>query len=228
MSLSSPRPRDEWGGRLLKARAVVVLPGDAALPAPTQPAAREGEDEKAQVTAAEVAALRAKAEAEGRQEGMRVGQREGYAEGLRQGVEEGRRIVEQALAEAAELRTAAQRHVGRLAAEIASHLIGSALSLEPELVESHVGEILVEAQPLGVLEVLVHPQDMKAARAAKERWLLEMAGDVDLAVLPDAEIAPGSCRVRTRAGDIEWLWPQRLSEIDQAMQEVAERFELDR
>ncbi len=228
MSWSSPRLRDEWGGRLLKARAVVVLPDSAPLPAHDR-LADGGLSPEAEGTAAvaEASAIRAQAEAEGRQEGMRLGERQGYAEGLRRAAEDARRLVEEARAEAAGLRAGAVRDLSRLACEIASHLLGTAVRLDPDLVTEHVARILAESQPLGVLEVCVHPQDMKAARAAKTRWLTEMAGEVEIAVVPDADLAPGSCRVRTRGGDMEWHWPERLGEIDRAMEEVASRFGLD-
>lgn len=238
MSWSSPRLRDEWGGRLLKARAVVVLPESAALPMPGRAQAESAVvtvDGELAAALAEASAIRAKAETEGRQEGLRLGAREGYAEGyaegqaegLRRAAEEGGRLIEEARTEADALRREALAGVGRLACEIASHLIGSAVALDDDLVRDHVARILSECQPLGVLEVLVHPQDMKAARAAKAYWLAEMAGEVEVGVVPDPGLTPGSCRVRSRAGDIEWIWPERLGEIDRAMQEVAERLGLD-
>jgi flagellar biosynthesis/type III secretory pathway protein FliH len=231
MSWSSPRLRDDWGGRLVKARAVVLLP-EAAAPPPRgeaggDGAARVDAEEALQAALAEAAAARARAEEEGRREGLRQGERQGYVEGLRRGAEEGRAVVEEALAEARELRSGAARELSRLACEIASHLLGVAVRFDPDLVEERVLHILSESQPLGILEVAVHPHDLKAARAAKKRWLAELAGDVEVAVVPDPDLAEGACRVRTRAGDVEWDWPERLAEIDRAMEEVARRHGLD-
>jgi flagellar assembly protein FliH len=204
------------------------LPESAPLPAQAR---ADGLDP---VAAPDVATLLAEADAmrqrgheEGRQEGLRQGQRDGYAEGFRRGSDEARQVVEEARAEALELRRAAVDGIGRLACEIASHLIGTAMALDPDLVTEHVARILAESQPLGVLEVCVSPQDLHAAREAKLRWQSEMAGEADVAVVPDADLAPGACRVRTRGGDLEWLWPERLAEIDHAMEEVARRFGLD-
>ncbi len=230
MSWSSPRLRDDWGGRLLKARAVVVLPESAPLPMYDHAQAEmAGMTVEGEITAAlaEASAIRSKAAEEGRQEGMRLGQRDGYGEGLRRGAEEARQLLTQARAEAEELRRDLVRGVGRLACEVASHLMGAAVTLDPDVVREHVAQILAESQPLGILEVVVHPEDMKAARAAKNLWLAEMAGEVEIGVVPDPDLSPGSCRVRTRAGDIEWVWPERLSEMDRAMQEVAKSLGLD-
>jgi flagellar biosynthesis/type III secretory pathway protein FliH len=205
MSWSSPRLRDDWGGRLLKARAVVVLPESAPLPMYDHAQAEmAGMTVEGEITAALA-----------------------EASGLRRGAEEARQLLAQARAEAEELRRDMVRGVGRLACEVASHLMGAAVRLDPDVVREHVAQILAESQPLGILEVVVHPEDMKAARAAKNLWLAEMAGEVEIGVVPDPDLPPGSCRVRTRAGDIEWLWPERLSEMDRAMQEVAKSLGLD-
>jgi flagellar assembly protein FliH len=231
MSWSSARVRDGWGGRLVKARAVVVLPEAEGVPlAPSEPPASAGAEEAAEAARAllaEAQAARARAEEEGRREGYREGEREGYADGLRRASEEGRAVIEEAQAEAREIREGAARELGRLACEIASHLMGVAVRFDPDLVEERVIHILADSQPLGVVEVAVHPHDLRAARAAKHRWATELAGEVEVSVVPDPDLAPGACRVRTRGGDVEWDWPQRLADIDQAMQEVARRHGLD-
>ena len=227
MSLSSPRLRDEWGGRLLKARTVVVLP-ETTLQAYERATASmsEGEGEIA-AALAEAAEIRAKAEEEGRQEGRRTGERQGYAEGLRRGTETARAVMDEVMAEVEAMRADSAAELGRLACEIASHLVGVAVSFEPEVVTERVAHILAESQPMGALEIAVHPADLKAARTAKVRWQAEMAGEVTLLVVPDPDLGAGECRVRTRTGDIEWRWPERLAEIDTAMQEVAHRYGLD-
>jgi flagellar biosynthesis/type III secretory pathway protein FliH len=176
---------------------------------------------------AEARAVKAAAEAEGRREGQRLGEQQGFAEGLRRGSEEARRVIEEARAEAEDLRRAAIDGVGQLACEIASQLLGAAMHLDPEVVTEHVARVLAESQPLGVLEIRVHPRDLKAAREAKLRWQAELAGEVEVAIVPDPELPPGACRVQTRSGDIEWIWPERLAEIDRAMGEVSRRFGLD-
>lgn len=227
MSWSSARVRDDWGGRLLKARAVVVLP-ETTLQAYERVTASAGGGE-AELAAAMAAAaeIRAKAEEEGRQEGRRAGERQGYAEGLRRGSEAAQAVMVEAMAEAGGLRADAAADLGRLACEIASHLLGVAVAFEPDVVAERVARILEESQPLGVVEIAVHPLDLQAVRQAKLRWQSQTAGEVALGVVPDPDLGPGECRVRTRSGDIEWRWPERLAQMDQAMQEVARRYGLD-
>lgn len=238
---------------MLKGRAVVLAESTAeAVPVRAFPAddaslsgaAGEDKAEPATVdarTAEVLAAARAEADAVVaearaaaaalREEARTAGQREGYATGYREGLEAARsaaaEIVEAARGEAERLRRESARTLARLACELAAHVVGVAIALDPELVEQAALALLDEARPLGVLSVAVAPADLEAARRARARWQADLGGEMEIALLPDPTLAPGCVRVETRSGTLERVWPQRLADIDRVMEEVAMGLGLD-
>lgn len=171
----------------------------------------------------EAQAVREAAYGDGHKEGVTAG----YREGLQQAHQEMRAIVQEAQQEAQELRQASVQSLGRLACELASHLLGVALTLDPGLVERAAGAILEEARPLGVLSLAVAPADLEAARRARARWQGDLGGEVEVALIPDPTLPQGALRVETRSGAVERVWPERLAEMDRVMGEVASDLGID-
>ena len=178
-----------------------------------------GPDAEALLAAAreEARALREEARAEGYREGRTTG----YREGLEQARGEIGTLVAEAQSEARDLREASVRSLGHLACELASHLLGVAVTLDPDLVEEATLALLEEARPLGVISISVAPSDLEPARRARVRWQGDLGGELEIAVVPDPTLPGGAVRVETRSGALERVWPERLAEMDRAMEEVA-------
>jgi flagellar assembly protein FliH len=207
-----------------------LVPPAPPPPAPAAPAAaKPGVPD-------EVAAWQAKAEealARARAAAVEEGRRAGHADGFTRGLEEGRRrgreeAARQALdllhaveAEIRQRRHAAEAELGQLALEIASHLLGVAIAADPSLVARSVSAVVQEAAEMGVVEVVVAPEDMPAAQLARAEWAVQWAGDAEVRLRPDAALCRGECRVETRQGGLGRHWPTRLAELAAAFREAA-------
>lgn len=232
----------QLGGRVLKARAV-VLSEDVAIEELRSPSADDGgrepdgplspvSDPRADALLAdafreaETLLRQARDEAEAlrvaaREDGYRDGRADGYREGLEAARREAQALVDAAREEGRELRRESARSLGQLACELASHVLGVALSLNPALVEDAARTLLEEARPLGVVSLAVAPADLESARRARARWQADLGGEVEIALVPDPTLPAGAVRVETGAGTLERIWPERLAEMDRAMEEVA-------
>jgi flagellar assembly protein FliH len=217
--------------RVVKAQRVVWLssvPEAAPAPAAARPTPEPASEEEVRGQAErlleearhEAQRLREEAHRQGWEEGWA----QGHGEGLRQAAQEAAELIRQAHQEVQELYRRAAQDLGLLACEMASRLLGVAVSLDPELVAREVEALLEETRPLGVWEVDVHPSDLALARQARDRWLARLGGEADIAVVPDPDLPPASVRVRTQGGDVEAVWPERLADMEQALEEVAARY----
>ena len=174
------------------------------------------------VSAAELEAIVRQAAEEGRREGYDEGcargQQEGYAAGHTEGLAAGRKYLEEAagrfaglleslhgplLGQEQELREA----MLEVTAQIARAVIRAELAIQPQSVARVIEEALA-ALPLGARNVRVYV-------SAADRALLEDfgAGEAVPALLVDAALAPGDCRVESAESLVDFRQSARLGAI---------------
>ena len=174
------------------------------------------------VSAAELEAIVRHAAEEGRREGhdegYARGQQEGYEAGHAEGLAAGRKYLEEAAGRFAGLLESLHRPLlGQeqelreamleVTAQIARAVIRAELAIQPESV-AHVIEEALAALPLGARNVRVYV-------SPADRALLEDfgAGEAVPALLVDAALAPGDCRVEAAESLVDFRQSARLAAI---------------
>lgn len=174
------------------------------------------------VSAAELEAIVRHAAEEGRREGhdegYARGQQEGYEAGHAEGLAAGRKYLEEAAGRFAGLleslhrpllgqEQALREAMLEVTAQIARAVIRAELAIQPESV-AHVIEEALAALPLGARNVRVYV-------SPADRALLEDfgAGEAVPALLVDAALAPGDCRVEAAESLVDFRQSARLAAI---------------
>lgn len=164
-----------------------------------------------------VEAARAEAEA------IRAEAREqGFAEG-REAAEAGAAELLGKLAEALneldarreDLLRQAERGAVALALAIARRVVAREVAADPELVRDIVSEALGELDHPDQLTIRVHPG---AVDMLDPEQIAARAGLESAAILPDAAISPGGCRLETGLGELDARMETRLEEIAKALE----------
>ena len=165
--------------------------------------------------------MRRSAEREAKRHGFEAGRKAGYAEGLRSAEQDARRIVAQAETAAQEILSRAESEIGQLACEVAAHLIGVQLRLNPEVVERSVLEVLQEYQQQGPVSIEVAPNDLERTLMALPALRGQVGPGADVSVSGDPSLPQGGLRVSGPQGVVERNWREGLVAISQAFEEVA-------
>jgi flagellar biosynthesis/type III secretory pathway protein FliH len=158
-----------------------------------------------------------------RRKGHQEGRAEGYAEGIEQARLDSERILREATREAQEVVRRAEAEVGQLACEIAAHLLGVQLRLNPEIVERAVLEILQEAAPAGPVSIEVSAADYPRVLEAVPTFRSALGTGAELHIAEDRSLPPGGLRVTGPLGTVERNWREGLLAISEAFEEVAQR-----
>jgi len=154
----------------------------------------------------------------GRNEGLAIGREEGLQDGRREAQE----LLRNAERRAAEIVAAREEMIGQLAVEVAAHLLGMELTLNPEAVEQVVLATLRETDDTDV-EVGVAPDDYTQALRASRSWQEALGAGADIRVVVDQDLPRGSCRVRGPHGVVERNWQKEITAISDLFEEVARR-----
>jgi flagellar assembly protein FliH len=94
------------------------------------------------------------------------------------------------------------------------------MRLEPVEI-SNLIESLLEFVIEGLrVEIRVHPDDFSVATAAHPKWKLMKFGDWDIAVIPDVQIQPGGCEIRSDLGRVDATLETRLELLELSLAEV--------
>lgn len=163
------------------------------------------------------------AERAGKRQGFESGRKAGYAEGLQAAEQDARRILAQAEASAREMLSRAESEIGQLALEVAAHLIGVQLMLNPEVVERAVLEVLQEFPQQGPVSIEVAPADLEQALKALPAFRGAAGAAAAVTVSGDSSLPQGGLRVSGPQGVVERNWREGLVAISQAFEEVARR-----
>jgi len=167
--------------------------------------------------------LRRQAEREAKRHGFEAGRKAGYAEGLRAAEQDAQRIIAQSEASAKEVLSRAEAEIGQLACEVAAHLLGVQLMLNPEVVERAVLEVLQEAPQKGPVSIEVSPVDLERALKALPAFRGAVGSCAEVTLQEDPSLPQGGIRVSGPQGVVERNWHEGLVAISQAFEEVAHR-----
>jgi flagellar assembly protein FliH len=167
--------------------------------------------------------LRRQAEREAKRHGFEAGRKAGYAEGLRAAEQDAQRIIAQSEASAKEVLSRAEAEIGQLACEVAAHLLGVQLMLNPEVVERAVLEVLQEAPQKGPVSIEVSPVDLERALKALPAFRGAVGSGAEVTLQEDPSLPQGGLRVSGPQGVVERNWHEGLVAISQAFEEVAHR-----
>lgn len=162
----------------------------------------------------------------------------GFDEGLRQGRAEAAEELERERKSLQDTWTAALRAMeaererwwqtlpASLAAvcmEAIRSLIRRELVAAPSDVEQMVGDLLRLVSESTRAEVRVHPSEYDAAIAAHPRWRLGRLGEWDVVVIPDPQVSPGGCEIRSDRGRVDARLETKLELLQPALERVLAR-----
>lgn len=170
--------------------------------------------------ASQAADIRQAAFERGHTEGFAVGFDEGRAEGAAAGRAEAASLVADARRRAQELVAERETWVAQLALEVAAHLLGMELTLNPEAVERVVMTTLMEAEA-GEVALAVSPDDFDQASTAARAWRQAVGGDADVRVDVDPSLPRGACRVTGPTGVAERNWSRDLVTLSELFERVS-------
>lgn len=178
---------------------------------PSTAEARRREAEKVLAEAREEAArIRAQAQEQGLGAGREAARTEA-AELLFQ--------LAQALEELGAARAALQRQAERgavhLALAVAERVVAREVAADPDLILEVVRETLGQLDQPERLTLRVHPEAVARIDPAA---IAAQAGTESVAVVPDAAISPGGCRVETGLGELDARMETRLEEMARALE----------
>jgi flagellar assembly protein FliH len=157
-----------------------------------------------------------------RQEGSRAGFDQGHVEGVKHGAEAGRQqALQQHSAELSSLATSLTTIVGDLDArrqEIESQAVGEVVALavaiarrvtkrqgllDAGVLEANLSAAMKLAVGASDLRIAVHPDQRASLHDAMPRLKLEWPDLKHVELVDDPSLAPGGCRLFTRAGSID-------------------------
>lgn len=164
--------------------------------------------------------IRRQAFEEGRSEGFAAGFDEGRSQGAAAGREEAALIVADARRRAQEIVAERESWVAGLALEVAAHLLGMELTLNPEAVERVVMTTLMEAEASEVA-LSVSPEDFDQASTAARAWRQAVGGDAKVRVDVDPSLPRGACRVTGPSGVAERNWSRDLVNLSELFERVS-------
>ncbi len=167
--------------------------------------------------------LRRQAEREAKRHGFEAGRKAGYAEGLQAAERDAQRIIAQAETSAKEVLSRSEAEIGQLACEVAAHLLGVQIMLNPEVVERAVLEVLQEAPQKGPVSIEVSPVDLERALKALPAFRGAVGSGGEVTVQENPALPQGGLRVSGPQGVVERNWQEGLVAISQAFEEVARR-----
>ena len=231
----------ERKGRVIKAQQLmqkgqaaplqqIGAPSPASAPPDSAPAAdhiiqvaRQVARATLQIAQRDAAEMRRAAEREGKRQGFAAGRKDGYGDGMKAAQQDAQRILAQAEAAAQDMINRAQSDLGQLALEVAAHLLGVQLMLNPEVVERAVLEVLQEAPQKGPVSIEVSPVDLERALKALPAFRGAVGSGAEVTLQEDPSLPQGGLRVSGPQGVVERNWHEGLVAISQAFEEVAHR-----
>ncbi len=108
--------------------------------------------------------------------------------------------------------------VAALAFGIASKIVRRLGDTTKELVLEQVRAALSHVPEGGTVQILVHPGDLAAVEAARERLGASCEGNVTFLCSADAQIAPGGCLVQTNSRMVDATLEVQLLKLGEAIQ----------
>lgn len=171
--------------------------------------------------------IRQDALSESREAAIRAGFKEGYDAGHREGMNaaeaDAQSLLRQAETSSKRLLADQEERIALLACEIAAHLIGMELTLNPEAVERIVLTTLQEVGQGSEVEVTVAPGDYPKAVRACPVWREAVGEGTQIRLAVDDTLPQGGCRIKGPHGVVERNWQKEIMAVSDALEEVARR-----
>lgn len=172
----------------------------------------------------EAAVLFSQTEEEAREQGYKAGHQDGRQEAweeVRNQVEEARSLLQFAFQEKGRIIAEAEPFLVELSIEIARKIIGQELQTSPERVLDIVKSTLKRSRVHGEITVCVHQRHFPFIQEHREQLLAILDGQAELQIYPDHTVDEGGCVIRTPLGSVDARIDTQLTEIRQALLDLA-------
>jgi len=126
-------------------------------------------------------------------------------------------VVQELWKQRAALLDEVEPDVVRLALEVARRVVGDVALRERSVVERTVTEALRRVAARDHVTLRIHPEDLEAVRAERERWLALVEGVEHFEVTEDRRVPRGGALVTTRSGSVDARWTTQLAEIERSL-----------
>lgn len=147
--------------------------------------------------------------------------REQYAETL----QEAQAILEQAYLLKQRIILESEPFLIELSSAIAEKIVERQLTLEPSWVVEMTRSVLSRRREKGTITLCVSPAQFAYIQDAREEFMLSIDSQAELQILPDASVTDHGCVIRSAFGSIDARIDTQLTEIKNALQQLALRGE---
>ncbi len=165
-------------------------------------------------------------------EGFEQGYREGASraeeaikEQYAQTIREARAILEQAHRMKRQIIQEAEPFLIELSCSIAEKIIGKQLSISQDWIIEMIKKLLARRREQGVITLCVSPAHFSYIVDAKDELALALNSQAELSIVPDVTVQDDGCVIRTNFGSVDARINTQLTEIKQALRQVAIRSE---
>ncbi|WP_195573157.1 FliH/SctL family protein [Paenibacillus sp. 1001270B_150601_E10] len=140
-------------------------------------------------------------------------------------VKESEQLLMQAYTAKEQIIQEAEPFVVTVSCAIAEKIIGTQLSIDPDLVLQLVRKQLARKRESGVITLCVSPQQFSFMQAAREELSLVIDSQAELQIIPDASVRDHGCVIRSSLGSIDARIETQLEEVKKALLQVAHQQE---
>lgn len=169
---------------------------------------------------AQLAEERQQALQEGYQTGVLQGKEQALAE-EHQSIEAARQLLESAYAEKRKIIAEAEPFLVELSTQIAKKVIGEELALSEEKKLDLLGRYLQRSRVHGEITLCVNQRDYPFMQEHRQQLASLLDGQAELMIFPDYTVKDEGCVIRSPFGSIDARIDIQLSEIKQALLEIA-------
>lgn len=159
-----------------------------------------------------------------KQEGFMLGVEEGKAHVLQeeqQTIQGARNVLALAYEEKEKIIAEAEPFLVDLSMEVSKKVIGDELSSSPEKILEVVQRVLRRSRVHGQISLSVNHRYFEYIEEHRTQLLSLLDGQAELAILPDHTVYDEGCVIRTPLGSVDARIDTQLSEIKQALLEIA-------
>ncbi|MFV9509860.1 flagellar assembly protein FliH [Tepidibacillus sp. LV47] len=110
-----------------------------------------------------------------------------------------------------------------LAVTIAKKIILKEIEIDPEIIKNIAQDTLRKTKEFEKIIIYVHPNHFAYLQSAREELLMELNGNVDLSIFPDASIKDLGVVIKTSYGTLDARIDTQLEELKQVLLEVINR-----
>lgn len=157
-------------------------------------------------------------------EGYQAGYADGEAEAKRQYediIRQAKEMLEQAYRIKDSIIQEAEPFLVELSTAIAAKIIKQQLTLTPEWMVAMVKDVLARKREKGVVTLCVSPQHFAYIQEARDELAGVLDSQAELQILPDTSVGDEGCVIRTQLGSVDARIDTQLSEIKNALLQLA-------